>query len=152
MASRGAASARLGLHKIQGELPLAKRDAFGNQLRVSTTVDVVAKRAAPSLILLVHMEVVEVSLTVPEPGGERSIRKSEEIAVVAAKTQAIFLISIRSVFACRKFLGQELLVLRAMWVMTGRADAIVDRTMERRHIFRYDILMAVNTEILSLFQ
>lgn len=148
MAPGRATSARLCLYKFQGERPLAEGYAVGDQLGVRTAVHVVAKRARSSLLLHVHVKVVEIPLTVPEPGGKRSSRILEEIPVVAAETQGVFLLGIGHVLLSRKLLDRKPCVLRAVGLVTGRAALVFYRAMEFRHVPLYDFLMAAKTQIL----
>ena len=148
MASGRATPTRLCLDKFQGERPLAEGYAVGNQLGVTTAVHVMAKRARSSLLLHVHVKVVEVPLTVSESGGKRSSRILEKIPVMAAETQAVFLIGIGHIFLSREFLDRKLCVLRAVGVVAWGTALVFYRAMEFRHVPPYDLLMAAQTQVL----
>lgn len=54
-------------------------------------MDRVAELAAPAPLLFIDVQVVEVALPIPKTGGERGIRETKQIAVVAGKTKCVCL-------------------------------------------------------------
>jgi hypothetical protein len=108
--------------------------------------------AVSAFLRSVHMQIMQVSVPVPEARGKGGIGKTEQVPVMTGKAQDIFLIAVRHVKIGRELVREEFLIGRPMRVMARRALSVPDRTMKNCHILFDEIFVAVQAEIFTLFR
>jgi len=126
---------------------LPKGTLSGNQLGVTTARACYGKTCTFFPFASCSREGSGVPLTVSESWVAKEVagylRRSP---VMAAETQAVFLIGIGHIFLSREFLDRKLCVLRAVGVVAwGTALVFYRAHCEFRHIPPYDLLMAAQT-------
>ena len=91
--------------------------------------------AVPTFFLLVHMEIMEVPVPVPEAGSKGSLGVEKEVSLVAGETEGILILRVWHVHVRRELLDQKLCVSRAVRIMARRAFAFFNRTMKHCILF-----------------
>src|ERR1700690_2118497 len=142
MTSRRTGAAVLSLFKLNREFPLAERYFFGDQLGQYAAMNCMAYYAVPTFFPLVHMEIMEVPVTVPEAGSKGSLGVEKEISLVAKKTEGILSVSVWHVHVSWELLDQKLCVSRPVWIMTRSAFAFFNRTMKHCILFSEHLWVA----------
>ena len=110
-----------------------------------------AYHAVPAFFLLVHMEIMEVPVTVPEAGSKGSLGVEKEVSLVAGETERILILSVWHVHVRRELLDQKPCVSRPVRVMARCAFAIFNRTVKHCILFFEHLGVACQAQVLAGF-
>ena len=147
MTSRVTASACIGLYKIHGEVPFAEIHIVSYHFRVSSAVDRVAGPAVPSILFPVYMQIVHISFAIPETCCKGCIRKTEQVSLMAGKTESVFVLSIWYIEIRLEPFQQQTVILRAVWIVTGSACSLFYRAMKCCLVLLYYPGVTAETEV-----
>jgi hypothetical protein len=133
--------------KVDRELPVAKRHDLCHQLRQHAAVHRVAEVAVPPPVVLIDVQIMEIAVPVPEPGGKGGVRELQQVSLVAGKTELIAVKPIIDESALRMVTDQELSPLGAMRIMASRAESLPDGAVQIDDSFLDHIPVAPKTKV-----
>ena len=90
MATRLTATARLGLFKLDGQVPHPIRDAIANVPGMVAPVGFMARTTRPAPLRLIHVQIVKVQIAIPEVRKIACLLCQHQSLRVTAKTKIIF--------------------------------------------------------------
>ncbi len=139
MAPDLAAATVFGLGKLDGQVPADR--TIGNRKSdmhaLTGCVNLVARLARTPLENLVHVQVMQVELTIPETGQGFGFFVFCYLTVVALETKFVVLFSVLDIKIFWEVLVQAAKVITAVWVMASIAVPVLHRSvfmLLRRHI------------------
>ncbi len=152
MTTRRATSAGLGFNKIERQVPFTERYTRVDQFGIFAGMYHVTDFAPLAAVLPVDMQVVQVPVSVPEPGRIIGGRESEHVAIMAAETELEFIIVIRHIEIGRVWFDQEFHIRSPVRIMACGAFAFLDRPVQDSLVFLDEIFVAVETKVLADFR
>jgi hypothetical protein len=129
MTARGAAAAVLRGFEVQGDFPFAERDRFPDMFGPPGGMDIVADNAPSPLLGVVHMEIMEVLLPVPEICCRRRTLFEYEILIVTLEAKGVTFHLKWGVERRGECLFQHPPFIRAVGIVTGRTITIQNRAV-----------------------
>ena len=139
--------------ELERNIPFPERGThLPDQVIAGRAVGFVAETACPPFPFIGHMHVMEVVLAVPELCVDGRIREGQEVLVMTAETEGVWLLVlvVGNVELVRIGSLQEVFVRRAVRIMAGGAFPLSDRPMERFIPFqsRRDLDVTAEAEVL----